>query len=162
MAGTDPRNIIVPSILDRLGKEASSASSTHGIGLRELMAAVQRDLEWILNTRKLFDPEDGDRLEEGRKSILAFGLPDLCSYSRNNPTDVRALCALIKETIRIFEPRLIPRTVEVEHLKNDEVDDLRLHFRIRGTLHVDPVIEPVSFDTVMDMGSGFVEIEDKD
>lgn len=159
MDRSKPQNILLPSVLDRLSEDPAGSGSRLGIGVRELRAAVLRDLEWLLNTRKLLDKEREDELEEGRRSIIGYGLPDLTTYSRNSPTDIREICDYIKETIISFEPRLIPRTVTVEFRKSEEVDDFQLHFRVDGTLHVEPIVEPISFDTVLELGSGSIQIE---
>jgi len=162
MDSARPRDILLPSVLDRLSIDSAQSTSQSGIGVRELRAAVMRDLEWLLNSRKLMDVELEQELEEGGRSILAYGLPDLSVYSRNNSSDIRDICATIKKTILAFEPRLIPRTVEVEFVKSEEKDDFQLHFRIQGTLHVEPIIEPISFDTVLELDSGAVQVEGTD
>lgn len=160
MTRARPRDILLPSVIDRLTQSASQPSDHLGIGVRELKITVRRDLEWLLNSRRLMYDEIDSRLEESRKSILTFGMPDLSVYSRNSPTDVKEICDYIKEIIKSFEPRLIPRTVEVIHITSEAVDDFQLHFRIEGTLHVDPIIEPISFDTVLELESGSVQVQE--
>jgi type VI secretion system protein ImpF len=150
----------MPSIIDRLTRSASQPSGGPGIGIRELKISVRRDLEWLLNSRRLMYEEIDAGLEESRKSILTYGMPDLSVYSRNSPSDIKEICDYIKEIIKSFEPRLMARTVEVKHITSDAVDDFQLHFRIEGTLHVDPIIEPISFDTVLELESGSVQVQE--
>ena len=59
----------------------------------------------------------------------------------------------------MFEPRLEPRSIKVDYIQTDELTGLQAQFRIRGILHVDPVREPVSFDTNIAMDSGNIEIK---
>lgn len=164
MAGPKPSDVLRHSVLDRLaeGGGTRGASRDLRIGVQDLRAAVRRDLEWLLNTRLVLPPE----LEalasfpHANASILGYGLPDLTTYSPSSEGDTSRVCALIEEVVRKFEPRLIPRSVRVEFVANDRVDDFLMHFKIHGTLYVEPIREQVSFDTNMDMNCGALRIED--
>lgn len=110
------------------------------LSLRELRASVARDIETLLNTRRelLFDvaPE----MEEVRKSILMFGLPDFTSYSLLNPQDRKSLRRSVEETLETFEPRL--KSVRVT-LETRDKYDMTLRFRIDALLRTDPAPEPI-------------------
>lgn len=110
------------------------------LSLRELRASVARDIETLLNTRRelLFDvpPE----MEEVKKSILMFGLPDFTSYSLLNPQDRKTLRRAVEETLATFEPRL--KSVRVTLETRDQYD-MTLRFRIDALLRTDPVPEPI-------------------
>ena len=69
----------MPSILDRLIDPTSAGTSwRRGYGIEQMAAAVQRDLEDLLNTR-VSNPRLAESCSECRRSILAYGLPDLVS-----------------------------------------------------------------------------------
>jgi type VI secretion system protein ImpF len=113
------------------------------LSLRELRASVARDIETLLNTRRelLFDvPPD---MEEVRKSILLFGLPDFTHYSLLNPQDRKSLRRAVEETLATFEPRL--KSVRVTLEARDKYD-MTLRFRIDALLRTDPAPEPIMLD----------------
>ncbi len=149
------------SVIDRLvGSDAAGrGGGDFRIGVDELRRALRRDLEWLLNTRRMVD-ERLEEFEEAKRSLLAFGLPDLNPYSRTSTTDRAGLCRTMEEAIRHFEPRLDPRTVHVDFIPSEAIDDFAVHFRISGMIRVDPIREAISFDTSMDPNSGMMEIEE--
>lgn len=156
MARLRESEVLRPSLIDRLTVEGREDAR---IGVQELRDAIRRDLEWLLNARRLLEVPVDDYAEASR-SILAFGLPDLSPYSRADGGDRDRICALIADAIRTFEPRLAKGSVVVEHVPTDELDDFDLRFRITAVIHVDPVREAISFDTSMDFNSGMVSVED--
>lgn len=157
MAGPRSSDVLRHSVIDRLaGSGGRQPGADIRIGVRDLKAAVRRDVEWLLNSRRplVGDLED---LPEARASILAYGIPDLTQYGRGY-ADRQHICAAIEEALRAFEPRLQPRSIKVEYLPDGEETGSRLHFTIHGMLHVDPVREQIAFDTSVEMASGAVEI----
>lgn len=148
-----------PSVLDRLIAPTGPGrqSSLETIGLRELYSSVARDLDWLLNTKRWL-PEPLENFPEANESILTYGLPDLSVYSWRNYSDSISICRLLEETIRSFEPRLRPRTVQVKPLPGGEVDDFRLRFRIDAVLQVEPIRAHVSFDTELDLGASGIRV----
>jgi type VI secretion system protein ImpF len=140
---------ITPSLLDRLTDEEPEISREAPVSrlksLRQLRFAVRRDLEWLLNTRRLVDeiPED---LKEVRDSIMMFGLPDFTSTNVGSLTDQTRVRRLVESAIERFEPLLRDVAVVVEPGREFERS---LHFRISANLQVDPAPEPVSFDTTL-------------
>jgi type VI secretion system protein ImpF len=149
-----------PSVLDRLiaptGPGRRGALET--VGLRELYAAVARDLDWLLNTKRWL-PTTLQSFPEASESVLTYGLPDLSIYSWRHHADSVAICRLLEETIRRFEPRLRARTVQVKPLPAGDVDDFRLRFRIEAVLHVEPIRAPVAFDTEVDLGVSGIRVK---
>ena len=158
MADPGQSDILRPSILDRL--IGDGADGQRGLrpymGFRELREAVGRDLEWLLNTRRF--PLELEDYEEARYSNLGYGVPDFSTYSWRNHGDALRIAAILEETIERFEPRLAPGSVKVEIQPTTEADDFRVHFRIDALLQVDPVSEPVSFDTSIDLDSASFEV----
>ncbi|MGE3171976.1 MAG: type VI secretion system baseplate subunit TssE [Planctomycetota bacterium] len=162
-----PRAILRPSLLQRLlaGEDAGRPSQDLRVGLRELRDEVLRDLGLLLNTRAT-DVGKLAPYPEVADSVLAYGMPDVSSYSPSSDDDIEALMSLIAETIRRFEPRLDPNTVRVERATDlnplsGGVDSVNSRsFRIAAMLHVEPIRERIQFDTRVDLDSGTVHVED--
>jgi type VI secretion system protein ImpF len=79
-------------------------------------------------------------MEEVKKSILLFGLPDFTNYSLLNPQDRKTLRRAVEETLTTFEPRL--KSVRVT-LETRDKYDMTLRFRIDALLRTDPAPEPI-------------------
>lgn len=161
MARTDNEIRITPSVLDRLldfePKESKEAPKSRSKSLRELKLSVRRDLEWLLNTRCY--PEDVDPgLEEVLKSVIFYGLPDFTGVSAKSHIEQKRLSQAVESAIKNFEPRFIDLKVTLEPI--DNIDRL-LRFRIEARLDIDPVPEPIVFDTVLQLGSGEFAIKEK-
>ena len=150
---------IAPSVLDRLiddnPKVAREPPSARMDSLQSLVNSVRRDLEWLLNTRRSIQviPED---LEEVSRSIAGYGLPDFTAVSIGSTAEQDRIRRAILAAIRLFETRLEDVTVSLDptHELNRSV-----RFRIAAVLHVEPVSEPVTFDTRLDMQTGQYEIQ---
>ena len=160
MARTDHEIRLTPSILDRLldyePQMSAEAPRSQAQSLAELKRSVKRDLEWLLNTRHngIDVPET---LEELNESLAVYGLPDLTSLSVRNPNEQNRLAKAIEKALRTFEPRFINVKVVLEPIDNT---DRQLRFRIEAHLDIEPVPEPVSFDTVLQVGSGEFAIKE--
>jgi type VI secretion system protein ImpF len=145
---------IIPSVFDRLLNynldDARDSSISRMKMLRQLKQAVKRDLEWLFNTRQVMEAIPPD-LKEVNNSLAAFGLPDFSNASLKNPSDERRLRRAIETAISTFEPRLEAVVVNVEAPRDGEQT---MRFRISARLRVEPVPEPVSFDTAMQIGTG--------
>ena len=147
------------SLLDRLmlPPGSSRGGSQLVIGVRELRESVARDIDWLLNSKRFLDT-DLEGLKEVRTSVLNYGMPDFSPTSWRNDKELSSLARTIEELLRRFEPRLRPSSIKVTAQQPVEKDDMRPHFRIDAVLHVDPVNEPVSFDTDVDYESSRISV----
>jgi type VI secretion system protein ImpF len=155
MARTPGDVTVTLSVLDRLidrePKSQTEAPLTRSQSVRILKAAVQRDLEWLLNTRRIFEEPD-ESLKEVNRSLYVYGLPDFSQYTMASAPDQAKLQRQLLAAIKTFEPRLANvRLVPVE-VAESGIQQLRL--RIEAMLLMDPAPEPVSFDTVIGLKSG--------
>jgi type VI secretion system protein ImpF len=95
MAKRELERTVQPSVLDRLTDEDRRSTVDPRVSylesLRAFKAGVQRDLEWLLNTRRASDL-DGEQLEEVRNSLYCFGMPDITSMSADS-VDARTHCS---------------------------------------------------------------------
>jgi len=158
VADHEASDVLRHSVLDRLAQTNPRYGGNLRIGFRDLLQAVRRDIEWVLNSKRL-QLGELEEYPEARRSILNYGLPDFSHYSGSSPADCQRICGLITQTLQRFEPRLAPGTIRVEHLVEKEKTGTFTRFRIHGLLHVDPVKEPVIFDTEIEMESGSIQIQ---
>lgn len=160
MARSDNEIRVTPSVFDRLldyePKNKHEAPKSASISLRELKDSVKRDLEWLLNAR-CYPDEIDDALEEVPKSVVAFGLPDFTGLSAKSSNELSGLEESIELAIRTFEPRFKDLKITVEPISNT---DRTLRFKIEAYLDTDPTPEPITFDTVLALGSGDFEVKE--
>ena len=158
MAQNTERSVTL-SVLDRLidrdPRTSSEPPLSRAQSVRQFKDSVQRDLEWLLNTRRIAVPPE-ESLRELNHSVYAYGMPDFTAYSLSSPKDRTRLLRSLQAALKLFEPRLA--NVVVVPLESEGVAARTLRFRIEGLLLMDPAPEQVSFDTVLELTSGQYEI----
>jgi type VI secretion system protein ImpF len=145
------------SILDRLldhDPKAASEPVRDRLSVRQIKDAVVRDLEYLLNTRRQIlvpSPE----YHEVHSSLYMYGLQDFTLKNPASPMIKQQLRQVIERTISRFEPRLKNVTVQIEAPSQNARD---LRFRITAMLVIEPISEPVIFDTYFDVSRGEYKI----
>ncbi len=161
MARVDSEILITPSILDRLldfePDVSSEAPKSRAKSLRDLKASVRRDLEWLLNTRR-YIVEIPENLTEINKSVAVYGLPDFTGAGAKSSPEQKRLVKQIETALKIFEPRFLDLKVTIEPVTDFE---RALKFRIDARLDIEPAAEPISFDTVFQLGSSEFSVKEK-
>ena len=141
------------SVLDRLIDEEPGESResrrSHTTSIKELKRSVLRDIEWLLNTRHGYKVPDD--LEETKRSVICYGLPDFTALSIANSNELSRLADDVKDTITFFEPRFLDLSIIFEPISNT---DRQIRFRIEAHLDTEPSPEPILFDTVLNSGTG--------
>ncbi len=139
-----------PSLLDRLidDEQTPVEGPVHyrRIGVKQIKEWLIRDIENLLNTRRslLLASKESEELDN---SLLAYGIPDYSAENPASPFVKRNLRREIEQAILKFEPRLKNVAVRL----SEQQDNTRaLQFRISGVLDVQPLLEPVEFDTYFD------------
>lgn len=142
------------SVLDRLIDYEPAVSSepvqNRLPGINQIKAAVVRDLENLLNTKRNIFPVPAE-YREVSNSLFVYGLRDFTSEDPRSPTIKQQLRNDVEKTISRFDSRLRNVIVRLEASAQNERN---VRFRISGLLVVDPVTEPVSFDTYFDINRG--------
>lgn len=160
MAKAELERTVQQPLLDRLideaPGEAADAPTTWAHSVRQLKSALRRDLEWLLNTRRIHQ-EAPEPHEEVRHSLYHYGLPDISSFSRDSGSERARLLRHVEETIATFEPRLA--NVRVALASDDTSSRRQVHFVIEAMLRMDPNPEPVVFDTVLEVSSGEYQVK---
>lgn len=162
MAKRESSGPVTLSVLDRLidrdPKRSLEAPLTRAQSLRELKAAVKRDLEWLLNTRRTIELAP-DSARETVRSVYHYGFADLSSKFVLSSRDHGDLSREMETTIAQFEPRLKRAKVRMEPVEGNYRS---LRFVIDGMLCMDPSPEPVRFDTVLELSKGAYEVKGDD
>jgi len=142
------------SILDRLIDEQPGISREpvrhRVLSINQIKASVIRDLENLLNTRRQITPIPAE-LGEVSNSLFVYGLRDFTSEDPRSPSIKQQLRNDVEKTISRFDSRLRNVIVRLEASAQNERN---VRFRISGLLVVDPVTEPVTFDTFFDINRG--------
>ena len=145
------------SILDRLldhDPKVATEPVRDRLSVHQIKDAVIRDMENLLNTRRQImvpSPE----YHEVHSSLYMYGLQDFTMKNPGSPMVKQKLRQVIERTISRFEPRLKNVNVQIE-ASGQNARDLR--FRISAMLVMDPITEPVIFDTFFDVSRGEYKI----
>jgi type VI secretion system protein ImpF len=142
------------SLLDRLIDEEPGLSREPApfryFTIGQVRAAVTRDLENLLNTRRNIQVPPV-AFEELNNSLFVYGVRDYTAQNPRSPAAKQQLRLDIEQTLIRFEPRLRNVMVQVE---STAASERNLRFRISALLVADPVSEPVTFDTFFDANRG--------
>src|ERR1700733_11740833 len=145
MSRLDAKTRLVPSVLDRLiDPDTETTAWQRGYGPEQMLAAVKRDLEELLNTHQT-NQDLPPEWEQLRSSLLTYGVPDLVSVSVNTASDKEEVAKIIEGVVTRWEPRL--RNIRVIFTATEE-DVRSLRFNIDAQLNVDPSPD-VAFVTVV-------------
>jgi type VI secretion system protein ImpF len=146
---------VLDRLIDREPKMSGEAPLTRSQSIRIMKAAVQRDLEWLLNSRRIFQEPD-ENLKEVNRSVYTYGLPDFTGYAVASPADRAKMGRQLIAAIKLFEPRIL--NVRIVPLESNAGGIQELRYRVEGMLAMDPAPEPISFDTVVELRSSTCHI----
>jgi len=134
----------------------AEAPPSRAESLRELKAALRRDIEWLFNTRHPVDPVPQGS-EELEHSLYLYGLPDVTSLGLSSTDSRKSLGRTMEQMLATFEPRLANPKVTF-HVEEETKAHL-LRFSIEGYLRIDPAPEYVTFDTAIELLSGDIQVK---
>jgi type VI secretion system protein ImpF len=163
VARTEIERTVLPSLIDRLtdlepGRSADG-QMTREQSAREFRVAVQRDVEWLLNTRRTI-VEVPPTCPEVHASVHEFGLPDTTGIPVGTPEGRALLLEMLRDTLERFEPRLGNLNVKLADAQEVKVPQLK--FTLEALLRMDPSPEHVVFDTVLEVARGEYEVQATD
>lgn len=144
-AGTPRRanTFLMPTLLDRLRDDAPhrqhEAPGEYVVTRAQMRDIVQRDLAYLLNTTNIEEQIDRVRYPDVVASTMNYGVPPLAGkfMATRQWTDIETI---IKRAISDFEPRLVPGSLSVSPLPDNdsEVQYNALAFEVRGLIIMDP------------------------
>ena len=129
--------------------------------LDKITDCVKRDLTWLFNTNNMCEDELlKESYGEIESSVLNYGLPDLTGKTASS-INIIELEESIKQTILRFEPRIIPKTLELQlHEDEESMNHNSLIIEIKGDVWTDPVPVHLHLRTQIDLESGNVDVID--
>jgi type VI secretion system protein ImpF len=158
---TELERTVLPSLLERLTDtapdRAGDPAPSFEASARAFREAVQRDLEWLLNSRRTIVPVP-DSLGEVRASAFTYGLEDLTGQSFGTAEGRERLLHMVQEAVARFEPRLAHAQVRLVDAEWSAASP-QARFTIEATLLMDPSPERVVFDTVLEVASGTYAVD---
>ena len=159
---TELERTVQPSLLDRLTDATPSMPAdpptTREASARAFRESVQRDVEWLLNTRRSTVPVPAE-CPETRESMHEYGLPDTTGLAVTTTAGRDELAAMLQDALERFEPRLAhPRVRLVQEDAGTVGRGLHLRFVVEATLLMDPSPEQVVFDTLLEVASGEYDV----
>ena len=102
--------LILPSLFDRI---TDSIPSSDWEVAEALEKNIKRDLEQLLNSRKLESClHDLSPYPEVQTSVLNYGIDEYAGLIRND-VNIYKVQEMIRQAIILFEPRIIPSSIEV-------------------------------------------------
>jgi len=149
---------VLDRLIDRDVRQSSEVPLTRAQSVRELKAALKRDLQWLLNTRRTIEPA-ADSARETVRSVYHYGFADISSRSLLSSKDQTDLVRDMENTIAVFEPRLKHPKVRMEIVEGGFG---KLRFIIEGLLWMDPAPEAVRFDTMVEPSKGEYRVMGED
>ena len=154
-----------PALLDRLTDyepdKKQEPRERRVLSKRQLRESVLRDLGWLFNSTQLNEAASFARAPLVRQSVVNFGLPPMSGKVASS-LDITDLTRALREAILVFEPRILPQTLEIRTLL--EAGDLDHHNVIGVEIHGELWAQPVPLEflvrTDFDLETGNVRITD--
>lgn len=165
MAELKSKERLVPSLLDRLADdnpaEENESRNVRAESVASLRESVLRDLEYLLNTGNIEGDVNLDDYPEVAESVINYGMPNLSGKTISN-TDLVEVQEQIRETIRLFEPRILRNTVRVTLVPGSgESHANSAVFQIEATMWGRPMPEALFLRTEVDLELGSVVLKDE-
>jgi type VI secretion system protein ImpF len=156
MPDPTPIERLQPCLLDRLTDDepdkAQEGRSQRVISHQKYRRGVLRDLEWLFNSQAYLrlDGLESFRLQdypEAYRSVINFGVRQLCGLTTPN---MDRLQEELGEAVRVFEPRLAARNLDIRADKDRNMVTLE----INGELWANPLPEQLHVKTTLDLETG--------
>ncbi|MGH7994762.1 MAG: type VI secretion system baseplate subunit TssE [Opitutaceae bacterium] len=150
-----------PCLLDRLTDEQPKVQVESRlqriVSNARFRDGVLRDIRWIFNSQRHRDDEALSEFPQVERSVFNYGLRDLAAVIANSG-DIKELEREITETLLLFEPRIIRRTLEVHVFRAEEAgaeaNPHRISLRISADLWAQPAPEKFFAKTTIDLETG--------
>jgi type VI secretion system protein ImpF len=166
MAELKAQERLQPSLLDRLIDD--EPTTTHEsddkrtLTKQALRQAVLRDLSWLLNATGHGPPIEEKQFPHAYRSVLNFGVPTMSGQFASSMQRA-SMEQILRQAIVNFEPRILPRTLEVEVALDGYAMDShnQAGMMIRGMLWAQPVPLEFLLRTRIDLEEGRFLVEEK-
>ncbi len=166
MAELKSQERLQPSLLDRLIDDdptmAHETDDKRTLTKQALRQAVLRDLSWLLNATGHGSPMDEKLFPNAYRSVLNFGVPTMSGQFASSMQRA-SMEQTLRQAIVNFEPRILPRTLEVEVVLDGYAMDShnQAGLTIRGMLWAQPVPLEFLMRSRIDLEEGRFLVEEK-
>ena len=157
MSDPIPIERLQPCLLDRLTDDdpgnPHESRNQRVISAQKYRKGVIRDLEWLFNasaqffTSSVASPSAVSNYPEVARSVLNFGTRQMAGLICPNLEKLREE---LTQALSTFEPRLLPRSVQLTTSRDRNV----VTFEIHGDLWATPVPEHLFIRTQVDLETG--------
>lgn len=159
-----PSARLQPALLDRLTdlepETTQESRDRRVLSLRQIKAAVLRDLIWLLNTGSHRDGELAD-MREVERSVLNFGVSSLAGRTASGLRPIE-LEQMLTAAITRYEPRILPRTLKVRVVADAGIGRPNtVVLEIEGSLWAQPLPEALYIRTKVDLETGNFSLEER-
>jgi len=129
---------------------------------RALRLSVMHDLAWLLNAQGIASTQEIAAYPHVATSVLNFGFSDIVGKAASG-VDIASIEGRLHDTIRAFEPRILPGTLRVSAIHSGEITGRHnmIAFIVEGDLHSHPVPERLYFRTELDLEAGQVNVSEQ-
>lgn len=172
MAELTSQDRLQPSLLDRLidhdPKTSREPIEARVLSRQQLRAAVLRDLSWLFNATRPEPDAQSDRkaelalwrsVEHARNSVINFGMPAFAGVTLSS-LDTAAIERAVAETIKRFEPRIDPASLEVKMKIDYERYHNTVQIVMRGRMWSQPVPLELLLAADVDLETGSTRVRD--
>jgi len=157
-----------PSLLDRLMDDhpevRQESRDKRIMSMRQLRAAVLRDLGWLLNTPANPRFDEIHEYPLVANSVVNYGIPDLTGVTTSGISPGQ-LEQMVIQAIHHFEPRIVREGLSVRAVAKEDQwgqeSDQRFEFEISGDFCPLPMPEALFVRTEVDLETGRCEIKDR-
>jgi type VI secretion system protein ImpF len=124
------------------------------VSLRRYRNALIRDLGMLLNSRNHPAHDDIYEFPEVSRSVLNYGIPDLCGIPVRNIRSAEVE-AEIRQCIARFEPRISQGSLSVRMASPTDSEYVRaISFEIEGEMWAQPLPDHLFVKTEVDLETG--------
>jgi type VI secretion system protein ImpF len=164
MAELTTQERLQPSLLDRLIDDEPTvrveSRDKRVMSMRQLRAAVMRDLEWLLNASCRPLEDELHTYPLAGASVLNYGMPDMTGLAASgvSPAQVERM---VKQSIAHFEPRIVASSLGVSAASAEDAVNNHIVFEISGELCPLPMPEALFVRTELDLETGQCAVREK-
>ena len=149
-----------PCLLDRLLDEAPDkrleGRNDRAITLSQYREGVIRDIVWLLNSHAHIQSEGLSEFPDIEASVYNYGMRSAAGLMASS-LDASLYEKEIRRTLLLFEPRILPKTLEVRAKKSESISSPNVvSVEIRGELWAYPFPEKLFIKTSLDLETGAV------
>jgi type VI secretion system protein ImpF len=164
MAELTTQERLQPSLLDRLTDDEPGtrveSREKRVMSMRQLRAAVMRDLEWLLNANARPLDDEVHSYPLVARSVLNYGMPDLTGLAASGISGARVE-SMVLAAITAFEPRIVASSLGVHAVAGEDQVHNHIGFEITGELCPLPMPEALLVRTELDLETGQCSVREK-